>query len=227
MAPRLKVVMASESKKGTQIYFSFLSKVLANESPPGSQVPVKREAYLQGILHISYTSSFGFPSKGALPKGPLHGIPRREMPHHYSPTSFICQSPRYMRPRPPHTRFPLDKSGPHGERCPYSETFLTYLPRSPVKELPFEAPSTDPLQREMFHPQSSLHPFLKVPCRQALLQVPQTGSLWKEMPISRAFSTYPSGSPAREPSLQVPFTELPQRETLLPQSPFQPYQSPR
>jgi len=40
------------------------------------------------------------------------------------------------------------------------------------------------------------------------------GLLWKEMSVSRAFSTYPSGSPAREPSFQVPFTELPQRETL-------------
>jgi len=35
------------------------------------------------------------------------------------------------------------------------------------------------------------------------------GPLWKEMPISRAFSTYPPGYPAREPSLQVPFTEFP------------------
>ena len=36
MAPRLKILMASGSKKGTQIYFSFLSKVPANEPPPGS-----------------------------------------------------------------------------------------------------------------------------------------------------------------------------------------------
>jgi len=36
MAPRLKILMASRSKKGTQIYFSFLSKVLANQLPPGS-----------------------------------------------------------------------------------------------------------------------------------------------------------------------------------------------
>jgi hypothetical protein len=36
MAPRLKIVMASRSKKGTQIYFTFLSKVPANEPPPGS-----------------------------------------------------------------------------------------------------------------------------------------------------------------------------------------------
>jgi len=36
MAPRLKILMSSGSKKGTQIYFSFLSKVLADELPPGS-----------------------------------------------------------------------------------------------------------------------------------------------------------------------------------------------
>jgi hypothetical protein len=36
------------------------------------------------------------------------------------------------------------------------------------------------------------------------------------MPVSIDFSKYPSGSQARAPSLQVPFTELPQRETLLP-----------
>jgi len=36
MAPRLKILMASGSEKGTQIYFSFLSKVLANEPPPFS-----------------------------------------------------------------------------------------------------------------------------------------------------------------------------------------------
>jgi len=43
------------------------------------------------------------------------------------------------------------------------------------------------------------------------------------MPVSRAFSTYPSRSPARKSSLQVPFTELPQRETPHLQSPFQPH----
>ena len=75
-----------------------------------------------------------------------------------------------------------------------------------------EAPSTEPLQREMFHPQSSLHPSLKVPGRRAFLQVLQTGPLWKDMPGSRASPTYPSRSAAREPSLQVLFTELPQTE---------------
>jgi hypothetical protein len=36
MAPRLKILMAYGSKRGTQILFSFLSKVPANEPPPGS-----------------------------------------------------------------------------------------------------------------------------------------------------------------------------------------------
>ena len=44
-----------------------------------------------------------------------------------------------------------------------------------------------------------------------------------ERDVSRAFSTYPSGSPARNTSLQFPFTELPQRETPHLQSPIQPY----
>jgi len=113
--------------------------------------------------------------------------------------------------------------GPHGERCPYPETFLTYIPGFPMKELPPEAPPHEPLQREMLHPHSPLHPALKVPGRRTLLQVPKMGPLWKEMPVSRAFSTYPSGSPARQHSLQIPFTELPQRQTLHLQSPFQPY----
>jgi hypothetical protein len=38
MAPRYKILMPSGSKKGTQIYYPFLSNVPASESPPGSPV---------------------------------------------------------------------------------------------------------------------------------------------------------------------------------------------
>jgi hypothetical protein len=48
-------------------------------------------------------------------------------------------------------------------------------------------------------------------------------SLWKDLAVSRVFSIYPSGSLAREPSFQVSFTKLLQRETLQLQSPVQPY----
>jgi hypothetical protein len=45
MAPRLKILMSSGSKKGTQIYYPNLSqKVPASESPPGSPTgPLWRE----------------------------------------------------------------------------------------------------------------------------------------------------------------------------------------
>jgi hypothetical protein len=43
---RFKTLMTSGSKKGTHIYFCFLSNVPANEPPPGlpNRVPMKREA---------------------------------------------------------------------------------------------------------------------------------------------------------------------------------------
>jgi hypothetical protein len=62
---------------------------------------------------------------------------------------------------------------------------------------------------ETLNPPSPLH-LLKSPVDEPSSRFPKTGPPWKEIPVFRAFSTYPSGSPAREPSLQVPFTELPQ-----------------
>jgi len=37
---------------------------------------MEADAHFQALLYVS----FGVPIKGALPYGPLHGIPRREMP---------------------------------------------------------------------------------------------------------------------------------------------------
>ena len=34
----------------------------------------------------------------------------------------------------------VPQQGPHGERCPYPETFLTYIPGSPVKKLTLRPP---------------------------------------------------------------------------------------
>jgi len=43
----------------------------------------------------------------------------------------------------------------------------------------------------------------------SLLQGSPAGPIWREMPISRAFSTYPPGSPAREPFLQASLHKAP------------------
>ena len=69
---RLKILMTSRSKKASQIYYSFLSKFPANEP---LQVP-QRSPCSEGVsptghfAYLSKTSSFGFPSKGALPDAP-------------------------------------------------------------------------------------------------------------------------------------------------------------
>ena len=75
MASRLKILMSSGSKKGTQIYYPFLSRVPASESPPGSPMgPLWRELPLsRAFLNISFRD----PSKGALHTEPL----QREMLH--------------------------------------------------------------------------------------------------------------------------------------------------
>jgi len=76
--------MTSWSEKGNKIYFSFFSKIPTNEPlQVPQQGPYRERGPFRGhFAYLSRTSSFGFPSKGALPQGPLHGIPRREMPHH-------------------------------------------------------------------------------------------------------------------------------------------------
>jgi hypothetical protein len=60
MAPRLKILMASGSYRGTQIYFSFLSKIPAKEPIPGSPAgplwrggPVYRAFYVSQRPHLS------------------------------------------------------------------------------------------------------------------------------------------------------------------------------
>jgi hypothetical protein len=80
-----------------------------------------------------------FPSKEALPEVPFMESLTQRCPTHYSPPSFIYQSPRYTSP--PHIPgSPRVERGPHGERCPHPETFLTFLPGAPVKELPLRSP---------------------------------------------------------------------------------------
>ena len=49
-----------------------------------AEVPDDPQTYTIDVLWLQKEEDEkeGFPSKGALPQGPPHGIPRREMPHH-------------------------------------------------------------------------------------------------------------------------------------------------
>jgi len=52
MAPRLKILMSSGSKKGTQIYFPFLSKSPGKQTPSRfpKVAPLERDTLLHGIF---------------------------------------------------------------------------------------------------------------------------------------------------------------------------------
>jgi len=178
---------------------------------------MERQARLQGILHISQKPLLS----GSPVKEPFLKVPFIESLAERCPTTraLLHSSIKVPSIRAPHTRFPSDGKGTPWREMPVSGDFLNISSRVPSEGAPPQAPFTEPLQRETLHPQSPLHQSL----RRALLQVSQTEPLWKEMPVSRAFSTYPSGSPVREPSLQVPFTELPWSETHQLHSPFQSY----
>jgi hypothetical protein len=77
---------------------------------PISGAAMEADAHFRALLNVSV----GVPSKGVLLQGPLHGIPHSEMSHHYSPPSFIYQSPPYMSF--PHIPVPLGWKGAPMER---------------------------------------------------------------------------------------------------------------
>jgi hypothetical protein len=106
----------------------------------------ERGPSIGNLASLSKTSTFGFPSKGALPPGsPSQNPSQGDAPPLESSSICLTKSLVY---EPPHklgsTR---PERGPHRERRPYPETFPTHLPGSPMKELP-QTPSTEPLHRE-------------------------------------------------------------------------------
>ena len=86
MAPRFKILMSSESKKGTQMYYPFHSKSpgkrLPSRFPNGA--PIERDSRLQDIftslLIYLFNISFGSPVKELSLQVPLMESSRREMP---------------------------------------------------------------------------------------------------------------------------------------------------
>jgi hypothetical protein len=125
------------------------------------------------------------------------------------------------------SRFPSQSS--HRERCPTYRAPFSHLSKSPVDEptpgcLPEErCPSPDPSFHNpgtpvkepsavsLFRERQPITraPFIhlsKSPVDKPPSRFPSEAPV-EIRPVYRAFSTYPSGSPAREPSLQVPFTE--------------------
>jgi len=109
---------------------------------------MKREAHLQGILHISQKPHL------SVKEPSLKVLFMESLAERCPTTRALLHSPIKVPDIPaPSPHIPGSHwmgRGPHGERRSYPETFLTYLPGSPVKELSPQAPSAEPLQRETF-----------------------------------------------------------------------------
>jgi len=104
MTPRLKILTSSGSKKGTQIYYPFLSKSpgkrISSRFPKGA--PMERDTRLQGIftyiLIYLINISFGVSSKGTLLPGPPHGVPSERDAPFLDPSFIHVDSPFYNMP---------------------------------------------------------------------------------------------------------------------------------
>ena len=115
MVPRLKILMASGSKKGTKTYFSFFLKVPPNEPPPGSPTgPLWRGRRLRGILHISQKPHFsGSPIKEPSPWSPSWNPSQIYAPPLQPSFIHLSKSPVYVPPS--HIPgSPQMERGPHG-----------------------------------------------------------------------------------------------------------------
>jgi len=138
MASRLKILMPSGSKKGTQLYYPFFSISPSKRTPSRfpSGAPMERDSCLQGIftslLIYLFNISFRVPGKRALPPGPPHGVPLERDAHSWSRLSFIIQSPWYTSPSPD-SMLPLDIKGPLWREMPVSGAFLNISSRVPSK----------------------------------------------------------------------------------------------
>ena len=130
MAPRLKILVSSVSKKGTKIYFPFLSKVLVSESPPGSRWgPYGERCLLTGhftYLFISKSLRIGVP-----PCSPKVGPLQKQMPiPELQPNiSFGVPSKGAVPPGPPHWV-------PSKRGAPFLEPSFIHHSKSPVYEPP-------------------------------------------------------------------------------------------
>jgi hypothetical protein len=193
MAARLKIVTASRSKKGTQIYFSFLSQVTANEPLPGSPTgPLWRE-------RDPPTGHLGSPVKEPSLKVPSWNPSQRDAP-------TLEPSPVYDHP--PHTRFPLNGKGPPWRR-PHLETFLTYLPGSPTKGPP-KPPPRSLFRERCTIPRAPSIQFSKSPVDEPSSRFPEQGPYGNSYLQSLFYLSF--RVPSKEALHQVPFTELSQRE---------------
>ena len=176
---------------------------------PKSGTPMEADAHFRALLDIS----FGVLSKGALPQGPLNGIPQTEMPR----SSFILQSPRYMS-SPPDFRFSSAGKEPPWREMPVSGAFLNISSRVP-SSLPPRPPPWSLFRQRHSIPRAPFIHLSKSPADKPSSRFPKWGPYGNRCLSTEPFlpnlqgpqhgsspSRFPSQSSHREaPHLQRPF----------------------
>jgi hypothetical protein len=106
------------------LFFSLKSPSKWTPTRFPNRAPVTREARLQGILHLSQKHCLsGSPVKEPSLKVPLTESLAERCP---ATTALLHSSVKVPGIWAPLTyQVPLKNRGPHGERCPHPETFLT------------------------------------------------------------------------------------------------------
>ena len=135
MAPRLKILMASGSKKGTEVYVSFSLKSPGKWTPSSfsNRAPMERYTHLQGIC-ISLENLIKIPldnkgpkERSALPHSPKVGPLWKQTPIFKPCLTYLLGSPV----KEPSLKVPFMES--LAERCPTTRA-LPHLSKSPVCE---------------------------------------------------------------------------------------------
>ena len=120
MDPRLKILMSSVSRKGTQIHYPFLSRVPASDSPPGFPTGRYGDRYpLTGHFHVSLDISLYL--KGPKKRALLH-VPQTRGPYGNKYSLTLLNIPFGV-----HNKGALPPGSPHGvhsDRCPVPRVLL-------------------------------------------------------------------------------------------------------
>ena len=145
MAPRFKILMASVSKKGTQIYFPFRSfaGTFPGKRTPSrfpNRAPIQRGSVLQGTLHISQKPHLsGSPVKEPSLRSPSWNPSQRHAPPLQPFFIHLSKSPVYEIPAPTY-QVPLRWKGAQWREMPVPGEFLNISSRVPCEGAPPEAP---------------------------------------------------------------------------------------
>jgi hypothetical protein len=107
----------------------------------------------------------------------------------------------------------------HKERLFHLQSPLCISFKVPRKGAPLQVPLSEPHRNRCSIPRTFLYLSLKVPGESSPPPGSPSGPLWGEMLITRAFCTYPSESPVKEPSSRFP-SQSPHRDAQSPKHAF-------